>query len=459
MRRRILHRAVVLAGVTLAGASGACALVLGIDDIPAVAGFDAGVDARADGGVDVGRHADARSDHGEDAKHARDAKSDHAEDAKPDHARDAKRGPRDAAHDHESDAQPDHARDTAPDRAVDAPADAAADVANIGVIPTATGSQTPSTATVNLAFHVLWMGETDKNTMFTPDTRAWETFGYDIDGKITTAASTDVCTLAPGASSDVQIDGDDGIDNSFGANLVGYLSAAFISGSTTGFSDYLTGRIEHGDYTFLADTVGLTKSPTQTNRGLTMGFYGASKISGTPTFTLADNWPVNAATLADGVTLASGAKTSLSDSYVVNGTFVSGDPADFIFTISVEGQPFALIIHQAVLTFQHTIDDSGASHAVNGTIAGVLRPTELNAGIETLTGSIQNGMFCGLVGFFTTAVTESQDILLDGTNTAGMPCDAISIGLGFDADEIAPPSTVEPATDGGAAGSSCGSGT
>ena len=47
----------------------------------------------------------------------------------------------------------------------------------------------------------------------------WATIGFDLDGKCSTKVSTDVCTLAPGASKATQIDGNGGIDNSWGENI------------------------------------------------------------------------------------------------------------------------------------------------------------------------------------------------------------------------------------------------
>ena len=42
-------------------------------------------------------------------------------------------------------------------------------------------------------------------------------------------------------------------------------------------------------------------------------------------------------------------------------------------------------------------------------------------------------------------ILQAQDILVDGTNTAGQPCNAISIGLGFDGVQIGPVQTVAQA--------------
>src|SRR5678815_3282148 len=49
---------------------------------------------------------------------------------------------------------------------------------------------------------------------------AWEQFGFDIDGKLTSKTSTDVCTPSAGAPPFYQTDGIGGRDNSFGEWLV-----------------------------------------------------------------------------------------------------------------------------------------------------------------------------------------------------------------------------------------------
>jgi hypothetical protein len=50
---------------------------------------------------------------------------------------------------------------------------------------------------------------------------------------------------------------------------------------------------------------------------------------------------------------------------------------------------------------------------------------------------------------------SASDILHDGTNVAGQPCDGISIGLAFDADGIAQPDKVTPSVDAGPLPAGC----
>ncbi len=52
-----------------------------------------------------------------------------------------------------------------------------------------------------------------------PTADAWKTIGFNLDGKVTTATSTDVCQLLSAAAPATQDDGQDGIDNSYGENI------------------------------------------------------------------------------------------------------------------------------------------------------------------------------------------------------------------------------------------------
>ncbi len=320
----------------------------------------------------------------------------------------------------------------------DAARDAGVDVPLVGQLPPRGGAQSPSTAIVNFAIRQLWLGETAQNDAFTLDPSAWTTFGYNIDGKVTTSVSTDVCTLAPNATSTVQIDGKQGADNSFGENIIRVLSLVY-----SGLSANVSTRIQQGTFTVLIDTAGLTLDPAQTNQGLSTSLFGGTRFPGTPTFTRADSWPVNPATLADGRTIANGAKISLSDSYITAGTFVTGHPTDFIIGVSIGGIPIALIIHQGVLTFQRTVDDAGASHAVSGMIAGILKESEIFTALSEAAAT-SGGTYCSALDALQPRLLAAQDIMLDGTNAPGHPCTGISVGFGFTADEIQPPSVVGP---------------
>jgi hypothetical protein len=119
----------------------------------------------------------------------------------------------------------DTAPETSRDAGVDAGASSSSDDAETGVScsleppPRPTGALSkPTPGSHDYAIHEVFLGDTDR--MDNPSPVAWQSYGYDLDHKLTTVSSTDVCTLTPGTSTQVQVDGDCGTDNSWGANVL-----------------------------------------------------------------------------------------------------------------------------------------------------------------------------------------------------------------------------------------------
>jgi hypothetical protein len=338
-----------------------------------------------------------------------------------------------------------------------------------GTPPSSTGPATTSTDIHNFAIHHLYLGDTAPTPAFTADTNAWKNLGYNIDGLDTTSATASgICTPYT-TSSKAAVDGNNGIDNAFGESLVPTLNSLLPSIDPTapgGLSQTVSASIESGAFTLEVDTVGLTTSATQTNTILTGQLFAGGTYGGTPPmtgtgtgayFTQTDNWPV-VGTLLQGSTVSSGSKIQFSGSYVNDGVWVSGAPTDVTIAMSLGGGTLNLTVHHAVMTFQHTIDSAGQGHATNGIISGVLETTELWTAVEAMVGALAP-TDCGDLVVAKGYVYGAQDLIINSgvvTNTSGTPCNAISIGLGFDADEIAPPPTIAATSDAGA-GAPCGS--
>jgi len=105
-----------------------------------------------------------------------------------------------------------------------------------------------------------------------------------------------------------------------------------------------------------------------------------------------------------------------------------------------------------------TVDGAGQYHAKVGQISGVIETSELLNAINVIGGKLG---YCSVISAVLPSIQASQDIIISGSsvsNTAGTPCNGISIGLDFDADEIALPSTIIPPVDAGGGGAPCGSG-
>ncbi|MDB4936105.1 MAG: hypothetical protein JWP87_3077 [Labilithrix sp.] len=273
------------------------------------------------------------------------------------------------------------------------------------------------------AINELFLGEKDR--AHAPVKDAWKAYGYNIDKLVTDDKSTDVCQRQAGGTGARQLDGNNGIDNAFGHTIL-----TFITGLLAEPSKSLTDAIAGGSFTVLLTVNGLTDDAAQTNTGLSGQIQvGGSFPAGTkPDFgNPALDWPYRSDVQP----------VQLSDAFITNGTFVNGSGgAEIGLSLVLQGQTLSLNIHNAIVTFDH----KSPNDLTNGTIAGVITTTELVSGIEKVAGSF-NVCDGNLLDTLKTTIIGASDILHDGTNKPGVPCDAISIGLGFTAKRVGAPKT------------------
>ena len=301
-------------------------------------------------------------------------------------------------------------------------------------VPSPPDAGPPQTSTTEtFAVDALFFGEAPLYSG-SPSPDAWMNFGYDIDGKLTTVGANDVC----GDRSEV--DGFEGIDNSFGHNVLadlGWYDNAWSSQTTTAIRD--------GVRTLLIQVTGLSPDVADATGLATSIFVGGAFGDGAPAMDTTTDWPVLAASLKDGQTIAGGARVQYADSFVTDGTFVTGTPFDEPIEVPISfgtswygNTPWVAVlrIHHAVITFVRSKDTP--TRLTSGVIAGVLDPTELSSA-EDFFGPTD----CSGGG----DQSRYADILRDGTNAKDVPCEAISIGLAFTAVQVANPTRVTT-TDG-----------
>ena len=327
--------------------------------------------------------------------------------------------------------------------------------------PAPTGPTTTSTTPHSFALHHIHLGD-ELDSAGNVD---WYKYGYNLDGKSTTASSKDVCTLYANANAKNQTDAPGGIDNSFGQNIIPLLAAVSANPSAG-----INNSIALGHFTVMVDVTGLSGTAGQTATGLTGQLFGGTIFgqgpnasTAVPTFTTADNWPLDKTTITS--TWASGATQTLtqpvvaknvfSGAYVVNGEFVSGAPTNVNLSVTISGVALTIPIQHATLTFKNP--GSSATNASGGIIAGVIDAATLVTNIQGVAGNISPS-FCAGSTFAQVAksINQAADIMDDGTNVAGTPCNGISVGIGFDADEIGQPlvagdpaPATNPCADGG----------
>lgn len=289
--------------------------------------------------------------------------------------------------------------------------------------PKPTGAPTTATDERTFAVFSLHLGEADRAGVANKD--AWKEYGYDLDGKASTKDSKDVCTRQQGASASNQEDGKDGIDNAFGKVIIPFL-APFAAAP----SKQLTDEIQNdGSFTILMKIKGLTDEPAQTNTDLSGTLLVGAEYGSKPTFSPSDDWPYR-----------QDPQVPITGAYINGGTFVNGTGGATVkLSLFIQGVALDLSINKAIITFKH----NPPNDLVDGTIAGVIGTEELISGIEKVAGRISTQL-CGgsTLDSIKQTIRQASDILKDGTNAAGVPCDGISIGIGFTAKRVANPTKV-----------------
>jgi hypothetical protein len=292
-------------------------------------------------------------------------------------------------------------------------------------------ASTPSTDARTFAVTSFTLGDLDRSGNVNPD--GWKSLGYDIDHLATNAEADQAKTCQRTGPFTAVQDGENGIDNSFGHNIVSLINQ--VNGSA---SKNLTQAAIDGRFTLLVQVRGLTDDAAQTNVGLAGSVFFATPFGGDPdsgirpTFTPADDWPYRNDTHVD-----------LANAYVVKGEFVNGaGTGEFPLALALAGTTVLLTVHHGTITFVH---DPADQALVKGTIAGVVDTQALVDSMDALASRFTPPICPGpALNLIKAAITGSSDILNDGTQDPSKPCNGISIGLGFEAKRVGNPTKPVP---------------
>ncbi len=236
---------------------------------------------------------------------------------------------------------------------------------------------------------------------------AWKSLGYDLDGKQTTKDSLDVCILAAGASKTNQVDGIGGRDNAFGSTVMQvFESLNDLLWPPDAGPPYLLEYevrqgIAQGKFTLQIQIAGLSDDPAQTAVGLAAQVFTSDAFTGMPAFDQTTDWPVQPESLVDSTSIANGARARFASAYVTNGTFVAGthESVTVPLRIGLKGIAFTLLIHDAIITFDHTDPSTSANGVLDASefislskaIAGLISPSLCGPAFSGITGSNASG--------------------------------------------------------------------
>ncbi len=285
---------------------------------------------------------------------------------------------------------------------------------------------------VVFAFNKFFFGDTDR--MGVSSQTAWKQYGADIDHKTTDRNSTDVCTLASGASKSAQVDGNNGIDNSFGQNILPIL----LTTAGQDFGKQVNDSINAGRFTDLVKIDRLGTAATYPN--LTGAFFGGASLGAAPAWNGNDVWPVDTATVKNGD--VGMPNTVFPSSSMSARVWTSGIAGGITLPIVIGGLAFNMHLTQATITMR--VDGTNQS-AVEGTVSGVVNAEDFIVSMKTVAGRITTSL-CQGSAFESIAqqIRQASDIRADGTNVAGFSCDAISVGVGFEAKRVKLGTAVTP---------------
>jgi hypothetical protein len=293
---------------------------------------------------------------------------------------------------------------------------------------TSSTTTTGSSGDATLAVHKMLYGDTDPNGI--PSSTAWQQYGFNLDGKVSTANSVDLCKPAQGAKpSSVYPDGKDGIDNGFGKNILPILTSL-----AADFSMQANDSINAGRFTLLLTIHGI--APGQSG-AFPSDLLTASFPDGTfPAWQGTDKWPVRSDSLLNGnLSQPKAAFPMAQVSVDASGKRVWQSSGGADFDLHILTNAFEIVLPIKLARLSMVLSDDNAT-ATQGMIGGVL-DTEAFIGELAKTAGSFDASLCPPSATFeaiATQIRQAQDILLDGTQDPAKTCSGISIGLGFSAD-------------------------
>ena len=193
----------------------------------------------------------------------------------------------------------------------------------------------------------------------------WKKVGFNLDGLTSSVTSTDVCQVNSNAMPVVPYpDGDNGIDNSFGKNLLPLILALY----PTWEPDTNTG-LQNGFFNVLLKMECVP--PTGDVPAFTTKLFGGTALGANPKFDGTDKWPVAPELLSNSMDPES-STILIKKSSVMGTTFDSGKNQTFILTVPVTTQSKATSIKLTLYAAQTKMTLAmDRKSATGGLIGGV----------------------------------------------------------------------------------------
>lgn len=263
-------------------------------------------------------------------------------------------------------------------------------------------------------------------------TNAWRDWGFDLD-KICTSVEDSVanrgtCLRHPEANQQVLVDGDLCRDNNFGHHVIALLVI-----SSEGFETRINDGLREGNNTWVIriddvdDGADDTYAPAR--------FYrGASTKPAVPKWDGTDTRKVTADSVVDRD--LDRPLVEFRNGYIRDNVWVSGEPSSGLLVLPFSAE-LNLTMTSTVVTLALDADHKNATRGVLGgampmsTLESLLRPIALSSGFCPGT-PLYDSLF-KTISRFPDVVVGAKDL-----QSTTVPCDGMSIGIGFDVQSIQP---------------------
>lgn len=273
------------------------------------------------------------------------------------------------------------------------------------------------------------------------DDKPWRYIGYDLDGVCTgpteSRENTGTCKRVTGGEQDVLIDGVACRDNNFGSQLVPIVSS--LDGRYEKTSNE---AIAKGSSTWILQLEDLDDGPDDPfvvarlyKAAPWFDFYGPTA----PPFDGTEDREIDKESVIDDDLTRP--QTFFAQGWLKSNVFVSGEPAKFKVTLPIQSVSVDAPLVGGVLTLrldpEHTKGELGvlAGALPSSSIASVLGPIAAQVGV--CPGAMLYDTFLRSVGRMMDVVVDAPT-LNDTTQT----CNGLSLGLGFTAVPVKPPTRV-----------------
>jgi cysteine-rich repeat protein len=309
-----------------------------------------------------------------------------------------------------------------------------------------------------LGFTKIRLGSTNPEGKVTED--AWEDFGLDLDGVCTNSATCGGSsnTSCRSATSTLPYDGQLCRDNTL-ARLQPVVAAVPEIGERFGLSEQVFNcALWRGSYNTIVRVSGYNGRPNDSR--VRIDYYTSVGLEGgglpwecTPQLTdfetkyprwrSSQGWEVDEDELTAPVTSAGSwpdSKFADADAYVRDGYLIARMPDGASVGFLGDGKPhrgFRFKVQQAYWTGNLAKAQDGTWTVNDGLVAGRIKKQDLVQAFREV-GFCEDGQFASFYQSMLSYVDENADLLADGTNSADLPCDAMSYAIGFSGAQVTP---------------------